>query len=164
MDGPDSKLTFLPNEVCVMIRYGRNRHHQKRIDVLNVDDMHASIYIIVASLSSIHHHHASDRNKKVVYGYSGDDTNITIGTAEILSPHDAYHSSNRPTLKPKERKDVDEMEKGRRIGSKPPTCEKKCYGCEPCEAIQVPTISSSPHLSPHNANYKPEGWRCHCTP
>ncbi|KAG2317848.1 hypothetical protein Bca52824_020970 [Brassica carinata] len=83
---------------------------------------------------------------------------------EILSPHDAYHSSNRPTLKPKERKDVDEMEKGRRIGSKPPTCEKKCYGCEPCEAIQVPTISSSPHLSPHNANYKPEGWRCHCTP
>ncbi|KAF2542058.1 hypothetical protein F2Q68_00032772 [Brassica cretica] len=55
------------------------------------------------------------------------------------------------------------MEKRRRIGSKPPTCEKKCYGCEPCEAIQVPTISSSPHLS-HYANYKPEGWRCHCAP
>ncbi|XP_018438385.1 EPIDERMAL PATTERNING FACTOR-like protein 3 [Raphanus sativus] len=80
---------------------------------------------------------------------------------DILSPH---HSSNRPTLKPNERKDIEEMEKRRRIGSKPPTCEKKCYGCEPCEAIQVPTISSSPHLSPHYANYKPEGWRCHCAP
>ncbi|KAG2246221.1 hypothetical protein Bca4012_090813 [Brassica carinata] len=79
---------------------------------------------------------------------------------EIISTHDAYHSSNWPALKPNEKK---EMEKRRRVGSKPPTCEKKCYGCESCEAIQVPTISSSPHLS-HYANYKPEGWRCHCAP
>lgn len=78
-------------------------------------------------------------------------------TAEIISTHDAYHSSNWPALKPNEKKEM------KRIGSKPPTCEKKCYGCEPCEAIQVPTISSSPHLS-HYANYKPEGWRCHCAP
>ncbi|CAF2079073.1 unnamed protein product [Brassica napus] len=76
---------------------------------------------------------------------------------EIISTHDAYHSSNWPALKPNEKKEM------KRIGSKPPTCEKKCYGCEPCEAIQVPTISSSPHLS-HYANYKPEGWRCHCAP
>ena len=85
---------------------------------------------------------------------------VSIGTAETISTHDAYHSSNWPALKPSEKK---EMEKRRRIGSKPPTCEKKCYGCEPCEAIPVPTISSSPHLS-HYANYKPEGWRCHCAP
>ncbi|KAF8081431.1 hypothetical protein N665_0887s0018 [Sinapis alba] len=83
---------------------------------------------------------------------------------EKISPHDAYHSSDSPALKPSERKNIEEMEKRRRVGSKPPTCEKKCYGCEPCEAIQVPTISSSPHLSPHYANYKPEGWRCHCAP
>ncbi|CAN7112539.1 unnamed protein product, partial [Brassica rapa subsp. narinosa] len=50
---------------------------------------------------------------------------------EIISPHDAYHSSYRPALKPNERKDIlEEMEKRRRIGSRPPTCEKKCYGCD----------------------------------
>ncbi|KAK4395107.1 Coatomer subunit zeta-1 [Sesamum angolense] len=28
-------------------------------------------------------------------------------------------------------------------GSRPPSCEHKCYGCMPCEAIQVPTTSSA---------------------
>lgn len=37
-------------------------------------------------------------------------------TAEIISTHDAYHSSNWPALKPNEKK---EMEKRRRVGSKP---------------------------------------------
>ncbi|KAF8090344.1 hypothetical protein N665_0478s0006 [Sinapis alba] len=77
----------------------------------------------------------------------------------------AEHNSKRSILNPNKNTEVEEMEKGRRIGSKPPTCEKKCYGCEPCEAIQVPTISNSPpHFSTHYANYQPEGWRCHCTP
>ncbi|XP_019096370.1 PREDICTED: EPIDERMAL PATTERNING FACTOR-like protein 3 [Camelina sativa] len=83
---------------------------------------------------------------------------------EIRSPQAAEHNSNRPLLKPSEDREIEEIEKGRRIGSKPPSCEKKCYGCEPCEAIQVPTVSSIPHLSPHYANYQPEGWRCHCAP
>ncbi|XP_002882858.2 EPIDERMAL PATTERNING FACTOR-like protein 3 [Arabidopsis lyrata subsp. lyrata] len=84
---------------------------------------------------------------------------------EITSPQAAEHNSKRPMLVPNENKEIkEEMEKRRRIGSKPPSCDKKCYGCEPCEAIQVPTISSIPHLSPHYANYQPEGWRCHCAP
>ncbi|CAA7035651.1 unnamed protein product [Microthlaspi erraticum] len=83
---------------------------------------------------------------------------ITIGSAETISPQAAEYNNR---LKPKEN---EEIEKGRRIGSEPPSCEKKCYGCEPCEAVQFPTISSIPHLSPHYANYQPEGWRCHCAP
>ncbi|CAF2127517.1 unnamed protein product [Brassica rapa subsp. narinosa] len=83
---------------------------------------------------------------------------------EIISPQAAEHNSRRPILTPNENTEVKEMEKGRIIGSKPPTCEKKCYGCEPCEAIQVPTISSPPHISTQYTNYQPEGWRCHCAP
>ncbi|CAG7882517.1 hypothetical protein IGI04_011868 [Brassica rapa subsp. trilocularis] len=82
----------------------------------------------------------------------------------IISPQAAENNSRRPILTPNENTEVKEMEKGRRIGSKPPTCEKKCYGCEPCEAIQVPTISSPPHISTQYTNYQPEGWRCHCAP
>lgn len=90
---------------------------------------------------------------------------FAIEPAEITSPQAAEHNSKRPMLIPIENKEIkEEMEKRRRIGSKPPSCDKKCYGCEPCEAIQVPTISSIPHLSPHYANYQPEGWRCHCAP
>lgn len=90
---------------------------------------------------------------------------FAIEPAEITSPQAAEHNSKRPMLVPNENKEIkEEMEKRRRIGSKPPSCDKKCYGCEPCEAIQVPTISSIPHLSPHYANYQPEGWRCHCAP
>ncbi|GAB2293366.1 hypothetical protein Dimus_027565 [Dionaea muscipula] len=48
------------------------------------------------------------------------------------------------------------------IGSRPPNCENKCYGCSPCEAIQVPTITS--HFSIQYANYFPEGWKCKCGP
>ncbi|ESQ48605.1 hypothetical protein EUTSA_v10021776mg [Eutrema salsugineum] len=92
------------------------------------------------------------------------DSNQVSFHPERSSPQAAEHKSMRPILKPSENKEREEMEKGRRIGSKPPSCEKKCYGCEPCEAIQVPTISSVPHLSPHYANYQPEGWRCHCAP
>ncbi|GLT55959.1 hypothetical protein SLA2020_290370 [Shorea laevis] len=48
-----------------------------------------------------------------------------------------------------------------RIGSSPPSCEHKCYGCTPCEAIQVPTTS---HVGLQYANYEPEGWKCKCGP
>jgi len=88
---------------------------------------------------------------------------IYIGPAEIIKPQAAEENSRRRILNPNENKE-EIVKRRRRIGSKPPSCEKKCYGCEPCEAIQFPTISSIPHLSPHYANYQPEGWRWHCPP
>ncbi|CAN1162295.1 EPIDERMAL PATTERNING FACTOR-like protein 3 [Linum perenne] len=55
-----------------------------------------------------------------------------------------------------------------KLGSSPPSCEHKCYGCSPCEAIQVPTTSrrhSSSHaLRLNYSNYEPEGWKCKCGP
>ncbi|XP_048318770.1 EPIDERMAL PATTERNING FACTOR-like protein 3 [Ziziphus jujuba] len=52
----------------------------------------------------------------------------------------------------------------RKIGSSPPSCENKCYGCVPCEAIQVPTTSRHSHVGVQYANYEPEGWKCKCGP
>ncbi|KAG8656466.1 hypothetical protein MANES_04G141000v8 [Manihot esculenta] len=50
-----------------------------------------------------------------------------------------------------------------KIGSSPPSCEHKCFGCTPCEAIQVPTTSKAHnHLGVNYANYEPEGWKCKC--
>lgn len=48
-----------------------------------------------------------------------------------------------------------------RIGSRPPSCDHKCYGCSPCEATQVPTNS---HVGIQYTNYEPEGWKCKCGP
>ncbi|XVF74383.1 hypothetical protein PTKIN_Ptkin13bG0106100 [Pterospermum kingtungense] len=51
------------------------------------------------------------------------------------------------------------------IGSSPPSCEHKCYGCIPCEAIQVPsTKSKRSHVGLQYANYEPESWKCKCGP
>ncbi|KAK8581142.1 hypothetical protein V6N13_144185 [Hibiscus sabdariffa] len=51
------------------------------------------------------------------------------------------------------------------IGSSPPNCEHKCYGCTPCEAIQVPTTTSKRvHVGLQYANYEPESWKCKCGP
>ncbi|KAK9726937.1 hypothetical protein RND81_05G247100 [Saponaria officinalis] len=47
-------------------------------------------------------------------------------------------------------------------GSRPPNCEHKCDGCNPCIAIQVPTITS--HFGIQFANYEPESWKCKCGP
>ncbi|XP_042021725.1 EPIDERMAL PATTERNING FACTOR-like protein 6 [Salvia splendens] len=49
----------------------------------------------------------------------------------------------------------------KKLGSKPPSCEHKCYGCKPCEAIQVPTTT---HFGVLYTNYEPEGWKCKCGP
>ncbi|CAK9179942.1 unnamed protein product [Ilex paraguariensis] len=49
-----------------------------------------------------------------------------------------------------------------RIGSSPPSCDNKCYGCSPCEATQVPTTTS--RVGVQYANYEPEGWKCKCGP
>lgn len=52
----------------------------------------------------------------------------------------------------------------RKIGSSPPSCEHKCYGCIPCEAIQVPTTNRRSHVGVQYTNYEPEGWKCKCGP
>uniref|UniRef100_A0A0E0EMH7 Epidermal patterning factor-like protein n=1 Tax=Oryza meridionalis TaxID=40149 RepID=A0A0E0EMH7_9ORYZ len=59
-----------------------------------------------------------------------------------------------------------------RLGSSPPSCYSKCYGCSPCVAVQVPTLSapSVPAAAAADAaplvatftNYKPLGWKCQC--
>ncbi|XP_042023334.1 EPIDERMAL PATTERNING FACTOR-like protein 6 [Salvia splendens] len=49
----------------------------------------------------------------------------------------------------------------KKLESKPPSCEHKCYGCKPCEAIQVPTTT---HFRVLYTNYEPEGWKCKCGP
>ncbi|KAL2337940.1 hypothetical protein Fmac_012386 [Flemingia macrophylla] len=52
-----------------------------------------------------------------------------------------------------------------KVGSTPPSCEHKCYGCVPCEAIQVPSTSiRHNHLGIQYANYEPESWKCKCGP
>ncbi|XP_059306608.1 EPIDERMAL PATTERNING FACTOR-like protein 6 [Lycium ferocissimum] len=48
------------------------------------------------------------------------------------------------------------------LGSSPPSCEHKCYGCMPCEAIQVPTNTG--RVGVQYTNYEPEGWKCKCGP
>lgn len=55
-----------------------------------------------------------------------------------------------------------EYREASRIGSSPPSCEHKCYGCMPCEAIQVPTTARG--VGVQYANYEPEGWKCKCGP
>ncbi|KAK7410856.1 hypothetical protein VNO78_02017 [Psophocarpus tetragonolobus] len=60
---------------------------------------------------------------------------------------------------------ADVMEEVSKRGSSPPNCECKCYGCTPCEAIQVPSTSSRrSHLGVQYANYEPESWKCKCGP
>ncbi|PWA35755.1 hypothetical protein CTI12_AA606560 [Artemisia annua] len=49
----------------------------------------------------------------------------------------------------------------KRMGSSPPRCEHKCYGCSPCEATQVPTTRD---VTIQYSNYEPEGWKCKCGP
>nr|BAV31383.1 OsEPFL1 5C-3 [Oryza sativa f. spontanea] len=59
-----------------------------------------------------------------------------------------------------------------RLGSSPPSCYSKCYGCSPCVAVQVPTLSapSVPAAAAQDAaplvatftNYKPLGWKSQC--
>ncbi|XP_030525486.1 EPIDERMAL PATTERNING FACTOR-like protein 3 isoform X1 [Rhodamnia argentea] len=52
-----------------------------------------------------------------------------------------------------------------KIGSSPPRCEHKCYGCTPCEATQVPaTHDGHAHVRVQYTNYEPEGWKCKCGP
>uniref|UniRef100_A0A7N0TMD9 Epidermal patterning factor-like protein n=1 Tax=Kalanchoe fedtschenkoi TaxID=63787 RepID=A0A7N0TMD9_KALFE len=66
------------------------------------------------------------------------------------------------------------------IGSRPPSCDGRCYSCEHCEAIQVPTnpqvddakgfgaagvsrtTTAAYTRGDYESNYKPMSWKCKC--
>ncbi|XP_011072539.1 EPIDERMAL PATTERNING FACTOR-like protein 3 [Sesamum indicum] len=77
--------------------------------------------------------------------------NVNNGAPKTPHSSPPIHTSNQ----------IKEMKKTVQ-GSRPPSCEHKCYGCMPCEAIQVPTTSSS--VGVQYTNYEPEGWKCKCGP
>ncbi|KAK8941906.1 EPIDERMAL PATTERNING FACTOR-like protein 1 [Platanthera guangdongensis] len=67
-----------------------------------------------------------------------------------------------------------------RLGSTPPSCHNRCNACNPCRAVQIPTMAgqtdrlgqidvSGRRRPPDqlayglfSSNYKPLGWRCGC--
>ncbi|KAH0691054.1 hypothetical protein KY285_018257 [Solanum tuberosum] len=79
-------------------------------------------------------------------------------------------STNKGNMSIEGERQVKEVEENRNlsneemklIGSSPPSCEHKCYGCMPCEAIQVPTNTG--RVGVQYTNYEPEGWKCKCGP
>ncbi|KAL5755673.1 hypothetical protein ACOSP7_020075 [Xanthoceras sorbifolium] len=94
-----------------------------------------------------------------------------------LSPQPLPPVTSPPNLEKKLINEEEEEERkgllmrSKKIGSSPPSCEHKCYGCIPCEAIQVPTTTTNTtntkkhtHFALHYANYEPEGWKCKCGP
>ncbi|CAA6657651.1 unnamed protein product [Spirodela intermedia] len=53
------------------------------------------------------------------------------------------------------------------IGSRPPSCERRCATCGHCEAVQVPAVplQRRKDLSSRGddtSNYKPVSWKCEC--
>ncbi|KAK6911917.1 hypothetical protein RJ641_024010 [Dillenia turbinata] len=91
-----------------------------------------------------------------------DKTKIPMSSSSqhaLISPNEAHKNMSGADEKVNE----EAFHKGvSKIGSRPPSCDHKCYGCTPCEAIQVPTITS--HLGVLYTNYEPEGWKCKCGP
>ncbi|KAH9613355.1 hypothetical protein KSS87_004975 [Heliosperma pusillum] len=83
-------------------------------------------------------------------------TSLQPGTR--VAPEDVEEASyvSRQLSKPGSYKGVYQL------GSRPPTCEHKCDGCNPCMAIKVPTITG--RLGIQFANYEPESWKCKCGP
>ncbi|XP_078444793.1 EPIDERMAL PATTERNING FACTOR-like protein [Wolffia australiana] len=64
------------------------------------------------------------------------------------------------------------MEDKIRLGSTPPSCRNRCNQCDPCAAVQVPTLPGPverPQIPMEDEsyykrypNYKPLGWKCRC--
>ncbi|KAJ1382215.1 Epidermal patterning factor protein [Sesbania bispinosa] len=81
-------------------------------------------------------------------------------------PKEAPAPQSSPSDKGSEKMQEEAYGRGvSKIGSSPPSCEHKCYGCTPCEAIQVPSTSSRhSHMGIQYANYEPESWKCKCGP
>ncbi|KAE9600426.1 hypothetical protein Lalb_Chr14g0372741 [Lupinus albus] len=95
-----------------------------------------------------------------------DDIYLSSGPEEAPATHSSL-SYTKELQKVTEAMSVREKEsydRGvNRIGSSPPSCEHKCYGCTPCDAIQVPS-NNNMHikLSLQYTNYEPESWKCKC--
>ncbi|KMZ68479.1 EPIDERMAL PATTERNING FACTOR-LIKE protein 1 [Zostera marina] len=54
-----------------------------------------------------------------------------------------------------------------RLGSTPPSCHRRCDQCNPCIAVQVPTLPVAGLRRNTDSfrgypNYKPLGWKCRC--
>ncbi|XP_058068915.1 EPIDERMAL PATTERNING FACTOR-like protein 2 [Magnolia sinica] len=62
-----------------------------------------------------------------------------------------------------------------RIGSRPPSCERRCSSCGHCEAVQMPAVPQDGNGRRHSSkvttissraadtsNYKPMNWKCKC--
>ncbi|KAI3773326.1 hypothetical protein L1987_47851 [Smallanthus sonchifolius] len=91
-------------------------------------------------------------------------TETQIVSSRFNMPSKSVSSSRFLTKDEEKMKNEDERYEGgieNRIGSRPPSCEHKCYGCSPCEATQVPTTS---RVGIQYTNYEPEGWKCKCGP
>ncbi|GMH16487.1 hypothetical protein Nepgr_018328 [Nepenthes gracilis] len=96
---------------------------------------------------------------------------------------DVFLAQGRPMDKAigvlvKERREKMPLERSL-IGSRPPTCERRCIHCERCKAVQVPIalqhrlkparshfLHSTPTTSfpgeDDSSNYKPMYWKCKC--
>ncbi|KAB1218400.1 EPIDERMAL PATTERNING FACTOR-like protein 3 [Morella rubra] len=85
---------------------------------------------------------------------SPDSLTVTLGTG----------SEGFKSVEGKMNKEAIIAEGKSKIGSSPPSCEHKCYGCVPCDAIQVPTTGRHSNVGIQYANYEPEGWKCKCGP
>ncbi|GMH03769.1 hypothetical protein Nepgr_005608 [Nepenthes gracilis] len=97
--------------------------------------------------------HDDHGDEKQGNGSSPDSYPIKFSSKQFLE--DLKHMEEN-------REETKAYEGEKKIGSRPPNCENKCYGCIPCEAIQSPTITR--HLDLEYANYLPEGWKCKCGP
>ncbi|XAR49924.1 hypothetical protein NMG60_11004109 [Bertholletia excelsa] len=81
------------------------------------------------------------------------------GAPQADKEHSLESLQLQVALSPKQGDEIGEVKK---IGSSPPSCNHKCLGCEPCEAIQVPTTSAV--VGVQYTNYEPEDWKCKCGP
>ncbi|KAI4345261.1 hypothetical protein L6164_012400 [Bauhinia variegata] len=97
----------------------------------------------------------------------------------LLSPVSSFNSP-QPSVSPRGLL----FEEKNRLGSMPPSCHNKCNECQPCMAVQVPSVPSHDRVHPDPtrktslgffnpstqvninnngySNYKPLGWKCHC--
>ncbi|XP_056167927.1 EPIDERMAL PATTERNING FACTOR-like protein 3 [Syzygium oleosum] len=108
-----------------------------------------------------------------IFARNGDDRHGAALHQTETDPEILPSSKHPGTLsdRAQERSSEQEEEEDRnqmgasKIGSSPPRCKHKCYGCTPCEATQVPaTHNEHAHVRVQYTNYEPEGWKCKCGP
>ncbi|XLS67879.1 hypothetical protein HN51_018902 [Arachis hypogaea] len=103
-------------------------------------------------------------NESAAPKYPPPYTTIESEKVRVLCTFLSFTYSDPNCFCLKKMKSLENWKAVKKIGSSPPSCEHKCYGCTPCEAIQVPSTGKRTHLAIHYANYEPESWRCKCGP